>query len=109
MVRVLSQVVKSPWFGHGWPRSEDDGWGNGYVFVDIGHPWYGLDKDQLSKILKGKFPKAITFSEESGSMWQLGFDTLGSCQCETKEEVLQLTYLLRFIAINECECNVTLN
>ena len=24
------------------------GWGNGYVLIPRGHPWYGVDYDQIS-------------------------------------------------------------
>lgn len=56
------------------------GWGNGYVAVPQGHPWFGLDYDDIEADVHG----GLTYASEGGQgfgprdskgMWVVGFDT----------------------------------
>ena len=47
------------------------GWGNGYVNVSPGHPWYGVDYEQIDCSIHG----GLTYSEQNGEFWTVGFDT----------------------------------
>lgn len=51
------------------------GWGNGYVNIPFGHPWYGLHYDEIQADVNG----GLTFSEQlTPGYWTIGFDTCHS-------------------------------
>jgi len=47
------------------------GWGNGYVAVPAGHPWYQQDYDNIECSAHG----GLTYSGQHGEYWVVGFDT----------------------------------
>ena len=56
------------------------GWGNGYVAVPQGHPWFGKHYDSIQADVHG----GLTYSNKGGKgfgpsdttdMWVVGFDT----------------------------------
>lgn len=58
----------------------DKGFANGYIGVPPGHPWHGLDYDDVPADVHG----GLTYSEDRApkeapdGFWWLGFDTLHS-------------------------------
>lgn len=66
-----------------WLKGMDVGWGNGYVIIPEGHPFYGKDYDDIDVNVHG----GLTFSEfgykldweeikpEDKRSWVVGFDT----------------------------------
>lgn len=56
------------------------GYRNGYVLVPHGHPWYGLDYDDVDRRWPSESDRSLTFSarDRNGRGWWLGFDTCGS-------------------------------
>lgn len=63
------------------------GWGNGYVFLDSIHPYYGVHYGEIAVGDTGAVPGGLTYSEWSnkvgeiqwdlngGKWWVVGFDT----------------------------------
>jgi hypothetical protein len=56
------------------------GWGQGYVFLDIDHPWYGIhynDLDNMLSDLDFYVHGGLTYSDytQDKLYWCIGFDT----------------------------------
>jgi len=47
------------------------GWGNGYVAVPKGHPWYGMNDGDINANVHG----GLTYTDLGGDYWVVGFDT----------------------------------
>ena len=57
-----------------WLKMIRRGWGNGYVGVPKGHPWFGVHYDEIDANVHGM----LTFSEMDvfgAGYWWVGFDT----------------------------------
>lgn len=54
-----------------WMSFISHGWGNGYIHLPKGHPWYGMHYDHIPADVHG----GLTFSEEEDGYWVIGFDT----------------------------------
>lgn len=68
-----------------WLPGDAHGWGNGYVGVPKGHPWYGLSYNDIDASVHG----GLTYSDEclpgindanspEPGLWWVGFDTCHS-------------------------------
>ena len=55
-----------------WLSGCSTGWGNGYVNIPKGHPWYGKHYDNIRC---GYIHGGLTYSEQEGEFWVIGFDT----------------------------------
>lgn len=51
--------------------SFDWGWGNGYVAIPKGHPYYGRHYDDIDVRIHG----GLTYGRMEDGMWVIGFDT----------------------------------
>ncbi len=53
------------------------GWGNGYVGVPAGHPWFGKDYDSIDCEVHGGLTYAADRAptEKPDGFWWVGFDT----------------------------------
>lgn len=49
----------------------DHGWGNGYVALPKGHPWYGVDYDEIPALVHG----GLTYGQQVDEWWVIGYDT----------------------------------
>lgn len=56
------------WMGN-WP-----GWGNGYVYIPKGHPYYEKDRNEIPYEVHG----GVNFAEPDGDWWVIGWDTCHS-------------------------------
>ena len=82
IVDLPMELIENTWL----PPGNDRGWGNGYVFLDSTHPFYGRPYEEIEVVAPG----GITYSEwsdnvggissglEKGKWWVLGFDTAHS-------------------------------
>ncbi len=66
------------------------GWGNGYLYLPKGHPWYGIDYDSFDyNSITTNIPWGFTYAteetihypgqlcwEDMDTYWVLGFDTM---------------------------------
>jgi hypothetical protein len=64
-----SFVIENTWMKY---VSFDRGWGNGYVAIPEGHPWFGKDYDSIEQV---EINGGLTFSDMINGMWVIGFDT----------------------------------
>lgn len=62
-------LVQNTWF-----PEHMCGWGNGYVNLPKGHKYYGVYYDEIPVDVHG----GLTFSEQIGEYWTVGFDTAHS-------------------------------
>lgn len=78
-----------------WLGSMETGWGNGYVKLPKGHPYWGKDYDDIPVEVHG----GLTFGEEDeNGFWVVGFDTAHHSDTRaywTKERVEEETNNLR--------------
>ncbi len=53
------------------------GWGNGYVGVPQGHPWFGKDYDSITCEVHGGLTYAANHAptNQPDGLWWVGFDT----------------------------------
>lgn len=65
----FASIVENTWFPAGY--GIDHGWGNGYVHIPEGHPWFGKECEHIDVDIHG----GLTFSEMKDDMWVIGFDT----------------------------------
>ena len=92
-MKIQTHLIENTWLDH------PHGWGNGYVGVPKGHPWYGLDTVFLEGV---STHRGITYAEcrlpdaaEEPGLWWVGFDTnhsgddIESCPKEYVEEVVE--------------------
>lgn len=91
-------MVSNSWLGDRY----EHGWGNGYVAVPEGHPWFGTDYTDI-----GYWPDMdeLTYSCMVGDNWVVGFDTnhLGqNPKDQDMEYVLASTRKLMQYAIEAC-------
>ena len=60
-------------------RFSEFGWGNGYVGVTKGHPWYEVDYDEIGVSIHGGLTYADHWNCETQkitpNIWWIGFDT----------------------------------
>jgi hypothetical protein len=75
------------------------GFGNGYIGVPKGHPFYGKDYNALHELYQIDIHGGLTYSEQEGDYWVIGFDTAHasdtSTTCNEKYCLNQLMYLLK--------------
>lgn len=62
---ILSEIKQITWLA-----GCVTGWGNGYVKLPKGHPWYGKDYDDIKVSVHG----GLTYSRQEGKYWVIGFD-----------------------------------
>lgn len=55
--------------------NERAGWGNGYVAVNKGHPWYKKHYHEVNLDNNLHVHMGFTYSQKHGKYWVLGFDT----------------------------------
>jgi hypothetical protein len=77
-VPIVWYVMENTWLSRDY---SDFGWGNGYVAVQKGHPWYGVHYDYLNIYIHG----GLTYSDwcdgdhfppyVDKGWWVVGFDT----------------------------------
>lgn len=95
-----------------WPRQyisiDFAGWGNGYVALPVGNPFFGSDYSDLSRFLSGELPEELTYSalgfdampECVHGLWVVGFDTshfYNKRSLHTKDWVIEATKTLKYL------------
>lgn len=93
-----------------WLNPIERGWGNGYVVLPPGHPWHGVDYDEINVDVHG----GLTFSRAANNLswaeiepdwldgWVIGWDTAhfdDSLEEWPKERVIEQTLYL----LQQCE------
>ena len=74
-----------------WSKTEDKGWGNGYVDVPSRHPCFNMSPEDIKTQYKGDIIEKISYSDLSeNGWWRIGFDSLGEPQTN-KDKVLEMT------------------
>tara|TARA_R100001086_G_scaffold163886_1_gene88435 strand:- start:653 stop:1084 length:432 start_codon:yes stop_codon:yes gene_type:complete len=74
-----------------WSKTEDKGWGNGYVDVPSRHPCFNMSPEDIKTRYKGDIIEKISYSDLSeNGWWRIGFDSLGEPQTN-KDKVLEMT------------------
>lgn len=68
MTQPFIHLLKTPFKNS---RVINTGQYNGYVNLPIGHPWFGKNYAEINVSVHG----GLTFSQETGSFWTIGFDT----------------------------------
>ena len=74
-----------------WSKTENKGWGNGYVDVPSRHPCCNMSPDEIRSKYTGDMMQKISYSDltDSGG-WRIGFDSLGESKIN-KDKVLEMT------------------
>lgn len=68
---ISIQLIENPTIKYGNTIIQR-GWGNGYVIVPKGHPWYKKDYEVINCLIYG----GLTYSQqEKRDTWKVGFDT----------------------------------
>ncbi len=78
-----------------WSKSEDKGWGNGYVDIPMGHPLFGKSVKYVRDYSNyGLVLPIVSYCDISETgWWRVGFDSLGRKKLK-KEDILNITLTL---------------
>lgn len=68
-MRLKTQLIENTWLRR--TTQMDFGWGNGYVLLPKGHPYYQVHYNKIPIYVHG----GLTYSEQHGEFWKIGFDT----------------------------------
>ena len=82
-----------------WKRDPSfGGWGNGYIAIPEGHPWHGIEYDEIpiAGLTYSQYAEENKHSKMNNKIkhndWLIGFDTFRSYESNlTKEDVKQRT------------------
>ncbi len=91
-IKLPIRLIENTWYPNG-------GWGNGYVKLPKNHKYYGVDYDNIPV----DAPGGLTYSEQDGDEWVVGFDTMHSWNNAVehdKDYVLTETMLLLYELYN---------
>lgn len=69
---AFAEIKENTWLSRSWMEF---GWGNGYVHIPEGHPWFGKDYNDIEGV---EINGGLTYSEMQEGMWVIGFDTAHS-------------------------------
>ena len=74
-----------------WSKTDNKGWGNGYVDVPSRHPCCNMSPEEIKSKYPGDMMQKISYSDLSESgWWRIGFDSLDEPEVD-KDKVLERT------------------
>ena len=78
-----------------WSKSEDKGWGNGYVDIPMGHPLFGKSVKYIKEHSNyGLVLPIVSYCDISETgWWRVGFDSINRKNLK-KENILDITLTL---------------
>jgi hypothetical protein len=97
---IFMYMIPNTWLN---ADKDENGWGNGYVAVPKGHPWFGVDYSDIP--FYSRDCEELTYSRMVGDNWVVGFDTnhiWNNLKEHDMEYTLNCTRVLMAGAIDAC-------